>query len=84
MLVFDLDPGAPATILECAQVALWLRDVFDAARPRCVRQDLRLQGPAGLRPAQHADVTYDQTKPFAQAVAQLLEKQHPELRRLDA
>ena len=24
-------------------------------------------------------MTYDQTKPFAQAVAQLLEKQHPEL-----
>ena len=30
MLVFDLDPGAPAAILECAQVGLWVRDVFAA------------------------------------------------------
>ena len=25
-LVFDLDPGAPATVVECCAVALWLRD----------------------------------------------------------
>jgi bifunctional non-homologous end joining protein LigD len=25
-LVFDLDPGAPATVVECCEVALWLRD----------------------------------------------------------
>ncbi|MET7681075.1 non-homologous end-joining DNA ligase [Streptomyces sp. NPDC005423] len=25
-LVFDLDPGAPATVVECAEVALWLRE----------------------------------------------------------
>ncbi len=29
MVVFDLDPGPPATIVDCAQVALWLRSVFD-------------------------------------------------------
>jgi len=28
MLVFDLDPGAPADILNCAEVALWLRKIF--------------------------------------------------------
>ena len=27
-LAFDLDPGPPAAILECAQVGLWLRDVL--------------------------------------------------------
>jgi bifunctional non-homologous end joining protein LigD len=26
LLVFDLDPGAPATVVECCQVALWLRE----------------------------------------------------------
>ncbi|WP_250400745.1 non-homologous end-joining DNA ligase [Streptomyces cellostaticus] len=25
-LVFDLDPGAPATVVQCCEVALWLRD----------------------------------------------------------
>jgi bifunctional non-homologous end joining protein LigD len=25
-IVFDLDPGAPATVVECCQVALWLRE----------------------------------------------------------
>ncbi|MGW2521241.1 non-homologous end-joining DNA ligase [Streptomyces sp. NPDC001617] len=25
-IVFDLDPGAPATIVECCEVALWLRE----------------------------------------------------------
>ncbi|MFE7242481.1 non-homologous end-joining DNA ligase [Streptomyces sp. NPDC057580] len=25
-MVFDLDPGAPATVVECCAVALWLRD----------------------------------------------------------
>ncbi|MET8631379.1 non-homologous end-joining DNA ligase [Streptomyces sp. NPDC004096] len=25
-LVFDLDPGPPATVVECCEVALWLRD----------------------------------------------------------
>src|SRR5947208_3399626 len=29
MMVFDLDPGAPATIVECAQVGLWLRELLD-------------------------------------------------------
>ncbi|ALG08090.1 non-homologous end-joining DNA ligase [Kibdelosporangium phytohabitans] len=26
LLVFDLDPGPPATVVECCQVALWLRE----------------------------------------------------------
>ena len=29
MVVFDLDPGEPAGLVECAQVALWLREVLD-------------------------------------------------------
>ncbi len=26
LVVFDLDPGPPATVVECCQVALWLRE----------------------------------------------------------
>ena len=28
MMVFDLDPGAPADIVQCCQVGLWLRDLL--------------------------------------------------------
>ncbi len=28
MMVFDLDPGPPANIVQCSQVALWLREIF--------------------------------------------------------
>ena len=76
MLVFDLDPGPPATVVECGRVALWLREVLD---------DLGLQafpktsGSKGLQiylPL-NTPVTYNEAKPFAHALAKLLEQQHP-------
>ena len=78
MMVFDLDPGEPAAILECAQVALWVRDVFGALG---LEAFVKTSGSKGLQAyvPLNTDVTYANTKPFAQAVAQLLEKQHPEL-----
>ena len=53
-IVFDLDPGAPATIVECAEVGLLIRDMLDNLVARGVRQDLGQQGHAALRAAQHA------------------------------
>ncbi len=49
-MVFDLDPGQGATIVECCRVAAM---VAGAARRSCrlLAQDQRLQGPAALRPA---------------------------------
>jgi bifunctional non-homologous end joining protein LigD len=29
MVVFDLDPGPPADLVDCCQVGLWVRDVLD-------------------------------------------------------
>jgi bifunctional non-homologous end joining protein LigD len=77
-LVFDLDPGEPAAILECAQVAVWVRDVFTAFG---LEAFVKTSGSKGLQAyvPLNTDVTYENTKPFAQAVAQVLEKQHPEL-----
>ena len=76
MIVFDLDPGPPATVVECGRVALWLREVFD---------DMGLQafpktsGSKGLQiyVPLNTPVTYNETKPFAHAMAKLLEQQHP-------
>ena len=52
-VVFDLDPGPGADVLTCAQVALWLRELLDHARPGGMAEDVGLQGAAGLRAAQH-------------------------------
>jgi bifunctional non-homologous end joining protein LigD len=79
MMVFDLDPGAPADIVQCCQVSLWLREIFE---PLGLEAFAKTSGSKGLQvyvPLNVPDVTYDDTKPFAKAVAELLEKQHPEL-----
>ena len=78
MMVFDLDPGAPAAILECAQVGLWLRELLDELG---LESFAKTSGSKGLQVyvPLNTPVTYDETKPFAHALAQLLEKQHPEL-----
>ena len=35
-VVFDLDPGAPADVVDCAQVGLWIRDLFAQLGLECV------------------------------------------------
>jgi bifunctional non-homologous end joining protein LigD len=76
MLVFDLDPGEGAGVLDCAQVALWLRELFDQLGLVAL---VKSSGSKGLHVhvPLNADVRYEQTKPFAQAVARLMESQHP-------
>jgi bifunctional non-homologous end joining protein LigD len=78
MLVFDLDPGAPAGLRECCEVALLIKELLDTfALQACVKTS----GMKGLQVYMplNTPVGYAQTKPFAQAVARLLEKQHPRL-----
>lgn len=78
MIVFDLDPGPPANIVECAQVARWLRTMFEHLG---LRSFPKTSGSKGLQiylPL-HTPTSYDETKPFAHAIARLLEEEHPEL-----
>ena len=49
-LVFDLDPGPRASVVECCAVALWLRERLAADGLHAYAEDLRLQGPAPARP----------------------------------
>ena len=79
MIAFDLDPGPPATIVECAEVACRLRDAFDhfglAAFPKT-------SGSKGMQiyvPLNTPGMTYEITKTFAKGVAEVLERQFPEL-----
>jgi bifunctional non-homologous end joining protein LigD len=77
VIAFDLDPGAPATIVQCCQVGLWVREIFEQFG---LQAFAKTSGSKGLQiyvPLNTA-VTYEQTKPFAKAIAQLLEERHPE------
>jgi bifunctional non-homologous end joining protein LigD len=78
MLVFDLDPGSPATIVECCEVGLVLHGLFSQLGLRTV---VKTSGSKGLQVyvPLNSDVTYKQTKPFARRVAELLEQRMPEL-----
>ena len=78
MMVFDLDPGPPANIVQCCQVAFWLREIFE-------RFDLqsfpKTSGSKGLQiyVPLNTKTSYDETKPFAHALARLLEDAHRNL-----
>lgn len=78
-VVFDLDPGAPAGVLECARVALALQGMFERLGLATL---VKTSGAKGLQvyvPLNDPRVTYEQTKPFARTVAELLEAEEPEL-----
>jgi bifunctional non-homologous end joining protein LigD len=78
LVVFDLDPGPPATIVECAQVALWLRQIFDGMG---LQSFPKTSGSKGLQVyiPLNTPVAYERTKNFAHDQARLLEGRHPEL-----
>ena len=78
MMVFDLDPGAPATIVQCCQVGLWLREIFDHFG---LRSFPKTSGSKGLQiyVPLNTPTNYESTKTFSHALAQLLEHEHPEL-----
>src|SRR5579859_781630 len=77
MMVFDLDPGPPATIVQCCQVALWLKEFFDRFGLVCLPKTSGSKGLQIYVPL-NTKVTYDETKPFAHELARKLERQHPE------
>src|ERR1043166_766452 len=76
MMVFDLDPGPPADIVNCVQVSFWLREIFDRLG---VKSFPKTTGSKGLQvyvPLNTA-VTFDQTKIFAKKLAQKLTRDPP-------
>jgi bifunctional non-homologous end joining protein LigD len=78
-LVFDLDPGAPASIVECCHVGLQLHGMFEHLG---LHSFAKTSGSKGLQvyvPLNSADATYERTKPFAKAVAELLEGAEPDI-----
>jgi bifunctional non-homologous end joining protein LigD len=78
-IVFDLDPGAPANLVQCCEVGLLVKALFDGLG---LRSFAKTSGSKGLQiyvPLNVEGVTYADTKPFARAVAETLERNRPEL-----
>jgi bifunctional non-homologous end joining protein LigD len=78
MMVFDLDPGAPAGIVECCEVALVLRGLFDQLGLVSVAKTSGSKGLQVYVPL-NTPVDYRATKSFARRVAELLEQRMPKL-----
>ena len=78
MLMFDLDPGEPAGIAECCEVALVLRGLFTQLGLESVAKTSGSKGMQICVPLNGA-TSYEQTKPFARKIAELLEARLPEL-----
>jgi len=78
-LAFDLDPGAPASVVQCCEVALLLQELFEELGLRAFAKSSGSKGLQVYVPLNTANVTYARTKPFAHAVARLQESRRPEL-----
>jgi len=78
MLVFDLDPGAPADVVQCCEVALVLRGLFGQLGLECVAKTSGSKGLQVYVPLNGA-TSYEETKPFARRIAELMEARMSEL-----
>ncbi len=78
-MVFDLDPGHPADVLVCARVALILRDLLSGLG---VVSCAKTSGKKGLHmyvPLNRKETTFEDTRKFSRAVAEIMQKNYPAL-----
>src|SRR6058998_2055187 len=76
MMVFDLDPGPPADIVQCCQVGLWLREILEEMK---LKSWAKTSGSKGLQvyvPLNTA-ASFDETKALSRALGEHLEREHP-------
>jgi bifunctional non-homologous end joining protein LigD len=76
-LVFDLDPGPPADVVDCARVALRLRAFFtqlglDSYAKTSGSKGIHLHVPL------NGTATFAESRPFAEAVAETFEARFPD------
>lgn len=77
-VVFDLDPGEPADVIDCAQLALAIRGILAGGG---LETFVKTSGSKGMQlyVPLNAEADYEQTKTFAHRAARLLEEQLPDL-----
>ena len=78
IVAFDLDPGPPATVVECARVALELRRAFDFWDLSAFPKTSGSKGMQVYLPL-NTVATYEETRAFSSGLAQLLERRDPDL-----
>ena len=78
VLVFDLDPGPPADVVTCCEVAIVLRRLLGQLGLEAYPKTSGSKGVQVYVPL-NSQASYAETKPFAHAVAQVLERAHPDL-----
>jgi bifunctional non-homologous end joining protein LigD len=78
LVAFDLDPGAPATIVECCRVAELLHGMFEGLGLESFAKTSGSKGMQVYVPL-NSEATFAQTKGFARAVAELLAREEPDL-----
>jgi bifunctional non-homologous end joining protein LigD len=78
MMVFDLDPGPPANIVQCCQVGIWLRDLLSKMK---LKSFAKTSGSKGLQVyvPLNTPANFDNTKGLSRALAEHLEREHPQL-----
>src|SRR3954469_20420764 len=76
-MVFDLDPGEPATVLDAARVALLLRELLAELKLESYIKSAASKGLHVYVPFNTA-VTYEQTEALAKLLAETLARQQPE------
>ena len=78
LVAFDLDPGPPATVVECCRVAELLRGMFEGLGLECFAKTSGSKGMQVYLPL-NSEATFAQTKAFSKAVAELLAREEPGL-----
>jgi bifunctional non-homologous end joining protein LigD len=76
-LAFDLDPGPPADIIQCCEVGIWLEKTFTKLKLKCFPKTSGSKGLQVFVPL-NTRVTYAETKAFAHAIAETLEREFPD------
>jgi bifunctional non-homologous end joining protein LigD len=77
VVAFDLDPGPPADVVDCSRVALRLRELLAQLDLECFAKTSGSKGMQLYVPL-NTKATYEETRPFAQAIAQIVAKQSPD------
>ena len=75
-IVFDLDPGEPAGLLECGEIALHLKKLFETWG---LQSFVKVSGSKGLHLSVplNGEAPYEATQPFAKAMAELVAQELP-------
>ncbi|OPY78198.1 MAG: putative DNA ligase-like protein [Syntrophorhabdus sp. PtaU1.Bin153] len=78
-MVFDLDPGDEADILDCAGVALILRHLLSSMNLTTYVKTSGMKGLHVYVPLNSEETTFEETRKFSKAVAEVLQRNYPGL-----